>query len=154
MIQESHSWAYIWRKTLFERIHVGQSQDGRLEGRGICISAQLGHLPGTGGAPWTPKGMGGTPSNRVGRGKWWVVRGEEKWRWDGTGTPEGPLREVKGSRAQRGKLEDHWGAEDQKGARPGFPCPLGSLGLILCPPRPPPAVRVLREWEGGKAEQK
>ena len=27
-------------------------------------------------------------------------------------------------------------------------------GLILCPPRPPPATRVLREWEGGKGEQK
>ena len=26
--------------------------------------------------------------------------------------------------------------------------------LILCPPRPPPATRVLREWEGGKGEQK
>ena len=27
-------------------------------------------------------------------------------------------------------------------------------GLILCPPRPPPAAQVLREWEGGKGEQK
>ena len=27
-------------------------------------------------------------------------------------------------------------------------------GLILCPPRPPPAAWVLREWEGGKGEQK
>ena len=27
-------------------------------------------------------------------------------------------------------------------------------GLILCPPRPPPGMRVLREWEGGKGEQK
>ena len=27
-------------------------------------------------------------------------------------------------------------------------------GLILCPPRPPPAMRVLKEWEGGKEEQK
>ena len=26
-------------------------------------------------------------------------------------------------------------------------------GLILCPPRPSPAVRVLREWEGRKGEQ-
>ena len=28
------------------------------------------------------------------------------------------------------------------------------LGLILCPSRPPPAMQVLREWEGGKGEQK
>ena len=26
--------------------------------------------------------------------------------------------------------------------------------LILRPPRPPPAARVLREWEGGKGEPK
>ena len=25
-------------------------------------------------------------------------------------------------------------------------------GLILCPPRPPPAMQILREWEGGKRE--
>ena len=27
-------------------------------------------------------------------------------------------------------------------------------GLILCLPRPPPAVWVLKEWEGGNGEQK
>ena len=27
-------------------------------------------------------------------------------------------------------------------------------GLILCPPRPPPATRVLREWEGRGSESK
>ena len=32
--------------------------------------------------------------------------------------------------------------------------PAEILGLILCPPRPPPATRVLREREGGKGEQK
>ena len=36
------------------------------------------------------------------------VKGEEKWRWDGTGTPEGQLGEGKGSNAQRGKMGDHW----------------------------------------------
>ena len=44
---------------------MGRSQDGRLGGRGIHVFAQLGHLPGTGGVPWTPKGMGGTPSDRL-----------------------------------------------------------------------------------------
>ena len=48
----------------------GQSQDGRLGGCGIRGSAQLGHLPGTGGGPRTPKGTGGTPSDRVGCGAW------------------------------------------------------------------------------------
>ena len=32
--------------------------------------------------------------------------------------------------------------------------PAEILGLILCPPMPPPAAQVLREWEGGKREQK
>ena len=48
----------------------GQSQDGRLEGHGIHVSTQLGHLPGTGGGPQTRKGMGGTPSDQVGYGTW------------------------------------------------------------------------------------
>ena len=48
----------------------GQSQDGILGGRGIRVSSQLGHLPGTGGGPRTPKGMGGTPSDWVGHGEW------------------------------------------------------------------------------------
>ena len=58
----------------------------------------------------------------------------------------------------------NWGntvrAEDQKGAWTGIPCPLGPrepaeiLSLIPCPPRPPPATQVLKEWEGGKGKQK
>ena len=32
--------------------------------------------------------------------------------------------------------------------------PAEILGLTLCPPRPPPAMRVLKEWEEGKGEQK
>ena len=48
----------------------GRSQDGVLGGRRIRISSQLGHLPGTGGGPWTPKGTGGTPSDWVGCGVW------------------------------------------------------------------------------------
>ena len=41
----------------------GQSQDGGLGGHRIRVSTQLGHLPGTGGGPQTPKGTGGTPSD-------------------------------------------------------------------------------------------
>ena len=53
----------------------------------------------------------------------------------------------------------NWGtigrAEDQKGAWPGFPCPPAETpGLILCPPRPPPARWVLREWEGRGSKSK
>ena len=32
--------------------------------------------------------------------------------------------------------------------------PVEIPGLILCPTRPPPALQVLSEWEGGKGEQK
>ena len=48
----------------------GQSQDGGPGGRRIRISAQLGHLPGTGGGPRTPKGTEGTPSDWLGCGMW------------------------------------------------------------------------------------
>ena len=76
------------------------NQDGGLGGRGIHASAQLGHLPGTGGEPWAPKGMGGTPSDWV----WGVggVKGEEKWRQDGACATEGWLGEGKGSHDGRG----------------------------------------------------
>ena len=48
----------------------GRSQDGVLGGHGIRVSSQLGHLPDTGWGPLTPKGTGGTPSDRVGHGVW------------------------------------------------------------------------------------
>ena len=54
---------------LLSKPSPGRSQDGGL-GRGIRVSSQLGHLPGTGAGPWTPKGTGGTPSDWVGRGAW------------------------------------------------------------------------------------
>ena len=47
---------------------------------------------------------------------------------DGTGAPEGRLGEGKGFHAQRGKLGTPGRAEDQKGAWPGLPCPLGPPG--------------------------
>ena len=43
----------------------GGSKDGGLGGRRIRVLAQLGHLPGTGGEPQTPKGTGGTPRSRL-----------------------------------------------------------------------------------------
>ena len=46
----------------------GQSQDGVLGGPRIHVSSQLGHLADTSGVPRTLKGMGGTPSDQVGRG--------------------------------------------------------------------------------------
>ena len=48
----------------------GRSQDGVLGGLGIHVSSQLGHLPGTGEGPQTPKGTGRTPSDQVGHGAW------------------------------------------------------------------------------------
>ena len=56
---------------------------------------------------------------------------------------------------------DHWEARGSKESMARFPLPTWAPrepaeipGLILCPQRPPPAVWVLREWEGGKGEQK
>ena len=56
---------------------------------------------------------------------------------------------------------DHWEGRGSKGsvaslslAHLGPREPAEILGLILCPPRPLPAERVLREWEGRKGEQK
>ena len=73
----------------------GRSQDGRVGVRGVCISSQLGHLPGTGGGPWTPKGMGGTPKQP---GRTW---GEGVGRRSGGQTGPAPLR---GSWGRRGVL--------------------------------------------------
>ena len=89
------------------------------------------------------------------------MRGEEKWRRYGTSAPEGWLGEGKGSHAQKGKGRDHWDGRESKGNVASIsPDHLGSWkpaeipSLILCPLKPPPAARVLREWKGGKGEQK
>ena len=139
----------------------GWSQDGILGGCGIHVSEQPGHLPGTSGAPWTPKGTEETHSNWVGWGLWGGVKGEEKWRQDGTGGQRGgwgggeeiprPKREIGGpSGGQRIKRESGQLSPAHLGSREPAEIP----GLIFCPPRPPPATRVLREWEGGKGEEK
>ena len=57
----------LFGKDLNER---GRSQDGVLGGCGVRVSAQLGHLPGPGGGPRTPKGTEGTSSDCVGCGTW------------------------------------------------------------------------------------
>ena len=138
----------------------GQSEDGVLGGRGIHVSSQLGHLPGTGGGPWTPKGMGGTPSDQVGHGALGGVKGEEKQRWDGTGT-RGAAGGKEGIPCPKGEIWRPLGGQRIKREQGQVsPAHLGPWepaeipGLILCPPRPPPAARVLREWEGGKREQR
>ena len=48
------------------------------------------------------------------------VKGEEKWRKNGTGTPEGWLGEEKGSHAQKG---GHWEGRGSKGSVAKFPLP-------------------------------
>lgn len=64
----------FFKKNFFSDVKIvgfrGWRQDCGLGGCGIHILAQPGHLPGTSGAPWTPKGMEGTPSNWVGRELW------------------------------------------------------------------------------------
>ena len=83
--------------------------------------------------------------------------GEEKWRQDGTGAPEGQLGKGRGCHAWRGPLtrresmgmgRDFWGVGGSEGnvpshSGPGEPAEV--LGLNLCPPRPPAATQVLGE---------
>ena len=87
------------------------------------------------------------------------VRGEEKWRWDGTGVPEGRLGEGRGTHTQRGNKGGHWegGGWTMASVSPAHLGPVEPtevLGLILRPPRHSPASWVQREWEGGRGEEK
>ena len=109
----------------------GQSQDCGLGGYGILVSEKPGHLPGTGGGPWTLKGMGGTHCDWVGHRVWGGVRREEKWRQDRTGAPEGQRGEGKGSHARRGKLGDHWEGRGSKGSVVRFPLPTWAPRSLL-----------------------
>ena len=58
-------------------------------------------------------------------------RGEEKWRWDRTGAPEGRLGEGKGSYTRRGKLGDHWEDRESEGRVARFPLPTWAPGSLL-----------------------
>ena len=49
------------QKKLFQKEKKEGSQEGELGGRGIHVSSQLGHLPGTDGGPQTPKVDGRNP---------------------------------------------------------------------------------------------
>ena len=59
------------------------------------------------------------------------VKGEEKWRQEGTGAPEGRMEEGKGSHAQRGKLGNHWEGRGSKGSIARFPLPTWTLRNLL-----------------------
>ena len=133
-----------------QMIHQNQKQESTrqraespwpLGGRGIRVSAQLGHLPGPSGGPRTPKGMGGTPSDRVGCGAW----GEWRGRRGGGRTEPAPLR-GRDPTPEGGNWGTTGRAEDQKGAWEDFPYPLGPPGACWdpgvdpLPTRPPLAV--------------
>ena len=60
-----------------------------------------------------------------------VVKGEEKWRRDGTGASEGWLWEGKGSHARRGKLGNHWEGRGSKGSVARFTMPTWAPGSLL-----------------------
>ena len=95
----------------------GWSQDGRVGGCGVQVSPQLGHLPDAGGGPRHPRGWEEPPSDQVGcQG----TEGAEKWRPDGTGTPEGWLGEGRGSHAWR---DPRGFGGSAGGMRLGFPLP-------------------------------
>ena len=67
------------------------------------------------------------------------VKGEEKWRWDETGAPEGWLGEGKGSHTCSGKLGNHWEGRGSKGSVARFP-----------PPTKAPSSHVGPEGVGGR----
>ena len=97
-------------------------------------------------------------------GKTWGMGGvkvEENWRRDGTGAPEGWLGEGGGIPRPKGEIGEPLGGQRIKRERGqvstahlGTQEPAEIPGLMFYPPRPPPAMWVLREWEGGKGEQK
>ena len=59
------------------------------------------------------------------------VKGEQKWRREGTGTPEGRLVEGKGSHAQRGKLGNRWEGRGSKEGVARFPLPTWAPRSLL-----------------------
>ena len=89
---------------------MGQSQDGEAVGCGVRISSQLGHLPSTGGGPWRPKGMGGTPESL---GRTWR---EGEGRRSGGGTGPAPLR----GGWERGGVPTPGGAHSQQQDQQGW----------------------------------
>ena len=73
------------------------------------------------------------------------AREEEKWKPDGTGDPEGWLGVGRSSHIWRIRGNVASISPNHSGPRK----PAGVLGLVLCPPGPPPATWVLEAWEGG-----
>ena len=59
------------------------------------------------------------------------MKGEEKWRRDGTGAPEGRLGEGKGSHTLRGKLGNHWEGRGSKGSVARLLLPTWAPGSLL-----------------------
>ena len=75
--------------------------------------------------------------NHIGHGREWR---EEKWRWDGTRTPERGLGVERNSQAQRGPLtvrgsagmeRDLWGIRDWRGTQPVSPWLARALASLL-----------------------
>ena len=95
--------------------------------------------------------MGGTPATRK------DVGGEEKWRWDGTGAPEGRLGEGKGSHARREKGGDHWEGRGSKGSVARFPLPIWAPRNLLRPQAWSSAhlgpLQPRRSWGSGREER-
>ena len=58
-------------------------------------------------------------------------KGEEKWRQDGTGAPEGWLGEEKRSHTRRGKLGNHWEGRETKESVARFPLPTWAPRSLL-----------------------
>ena len=106
------------------------------------MSAQLGHLPGPGGEPRTPKGKGGTPSDWVDVGHEGEWRGSEGGGEVEAGWDQRP-RGVDGGGEGIPHQEGDWEGRGSKGsmtsislAHLGPQEPAAIQGLIFCPRRP------------------
>ena len=140
----------VFLHVVFKTNFYRQSQDGGVGGCGVRVSPQLGHLPDAGGGPWHPRGQEEPPSNWTGCGGEWGEggerRGEEKWRLDGTSTPEGWLGEGRSSHTWRdpqgfGGCGENAASVSPAQSGPGKPA--GLPGQVLPTPRPSLAALVL-----------
>ena len=125
----------------------GQSQDGGVGGCTVHVSSQLGHLPDAGGGPQHPRGEEEPPRDQVRCGG---GRGEERWRPDGNGAPEGWLGEERDYHTWRGPLtsresmekrETLRGLEDWRGTQLAFSLPTQPQGACWSPGPGPPTSK-------------
>ena len=125
-----------WLNLRMQNHRYWRVQYGRVGGRGVLVSSQLGDLPGAGGGARTPEGMGGTPKRSgrtlgggVGRrsgGQTGLVPLRGGWGRGRVPTPGGAHSQREDQQVQGETLK---GSEDWKGTQPVFPLPTRAYGV-------------------------